>query len=364
MNVVGDATDPQSPGVLGAPLNAPAQGIDAIGVKGDGGTGFPSPPGVPGVGRRAVGVLGVCADPQGDAVEGHNTAIGAQGFIGGKDPRFNELAGVYGESAQQGVMGLTTVPQGTGVYGGGTMAAGGDQIGVRGETVIRDGVLGQSFGSGNGVHGVSMKNGVFGESSSDTDSGVLGGNSGNGNGVWGFSKGGTAVGGQSDTGIAVFGKGGRVAGRFEGDVEVTGDIRLVGGADVAEDFSIVEGEQPEPGTVMVLNAEGSLRESHAAYDRRVAGVLSGAGGYRPGLILDKQESKAQRLPVALVGKAYCKVDAQYSRIEVGDLLTTSPTPGHAMKADDPIKAFGAVIGKALSGLPEGRGMIPILVTLQ
>ncbi len=65
-----------------------------------------------------------------------------------------------------------------------------------------------------------------------------------------------------------------------------------------------------------------------------------------------------------MGKVYCKVDAQYGAIEIGDLLTTSPTPGYAMKANDPLRAFGAVIGKALSTLPEGTGMIPILVTLQ
>jgi hypothetical protein len=35
-----------------------------------------------------------------------------------------------------------------------------------------------------------------------------------------------------------------------------------------------------------------------------------------------------------------------------------------MKAVDPIKAFGAVIGKALRPLKSGSGMIPILVALQ
>jgi hypothetical protein len=49
---------------------------------------------------------------------------------------------------------------------------------------------------------------------------------------------------------------------------------------------------------------------------------------------------------------------------VGDLLTTSPTPGYAMKADDPFKAFGAVIGKALRPLKEAQGLVPILIALQ
>jgi hypothetical protein len=70
------------------------------------------------------------------------------------------------------------------------------------------------------------------------------------------------------------------------------------------------------------------------------------------------------MPVALTGKAFCKVDAKYAPIEVGDLLTTSPTPGHAMKASDPLKAFGAVIGKALCPLKEGTSLIPILIALQ
>jgi hypothetical protein len=58
------------------------------------------------------------------------------------------------------------------------------------------------------------------------------------------------------------------------------------------------------------------------------------------------------------------VDARYSPIEVGDLLTTSPTLGHAMKATDSQKAFGSVIGKALSPLVAGQGLIPILIALQ
>ena len=70
------------------------------------------------------------------------------------------------------------------------------------------------------------------------------------------------------------------------------------------------------------------------------------------------------MPIALIGKVYCKVDTSYGAIEVGDLLTTSPTSGHAMKARDPLKAFGAVIGKALRSIENGAGLIPILVSLQ
>ncbi len=143
-----------------------------------------------------------------------------------------------------------------------------------------------------------------------------------------------------------------------------GDIKLLG-ADCAEEFEIVEGEAPvEPGTVMVIEEGNSLQVSFSAYDRRVAGVVSGAGDYRPGIVLGRLSTHARRHAIALVGKAFCKVDARYSPIRVGDLLTTSDTPGHAMLAADPSRAFGAVIGKALRPLAEGQGLIPILIALQ
>jgi hypothetical protein len=148
-----------------------------------------------------------------------------------------------------------------------------------------------------------------------------------------------------------------------GDVTVTGDVLLTG-ADCAEHFDIAGSEVPEPGTVVVINEAGALRECRDAYDKKVAGVVSGAGEYRHALVLDKRPSREQHVALALVGKVYCKVDARYSPIEVGDLLTTSATPGHAMKAAEPVKAFGSVIGKALRPLNGGQGLIPILISLQ
>jgi hypothetical protein len=148
-----------------------------------------------------------------------------------------------------------------------------------------------------------------------------------------------------------------------GNITVSGDISLTH-ADCAEEFDISGGENIEPGTVMVLDEHGKLRQSTEAYDKKVAGVLSGAGEWRPGLVLDKKQPDSARKALALVGKVYCKADAQLSPIQIGDLLTTSATPGHAMKAADPTRAFGAVIGKALSALSCGQGLIPILVALQ
>lgn len=141
---------------------------------------------------------------------------------------------------------------------------------------------------------------------------------------------------------------------------------FVSGGDCAEEFDVSSTDIPEAGTVMVLDLQGNIEPSYQSYDKKVAGIISGAGSYKPGIILDKKTDNVdrKRSPIALVGKVYCKVDATSSPIEIGDLLTTSSTKGHAMKADDPLKAFGAVIGKALGSLKEGLGLIPVLVALQ
>jgi hypothetical protein len=151
--------------------------------------------------------------------------------------------------------------------------------------------------------------------------------------------------------------------QVNGNIQVLGDIALQN-ADCAEEFTVSDIDNIEPGTLMVLDEKGVLRPSTYAYDRRVAGVVSGAGNCRPALILDKQERCKDRLPIALIGKVYCKADAEHSPIGIGDLLTTSSTAGHAMKVTDPTMAFGAVIGKAMANLMSGRALIPILATLQ
>ena len=115
---------------------------------------------------------------------------------------------------------------------------------------------------------------------------------------------------------------------------------------------------------MTIADEGKLRRCAQAYDRRVAGVISGAGSYKPGIILGRQGPSGDRVPLALTGRAYCRVDANYGPVAVGDLLTTSPTVGHAMRAEDPRRAFGATIGKALRPLRADTGLVPILIALQ
>ncbi|UJB73322.1 hypothetical protein HRE53_32240 (plasmid) [Acaryochloris sp. 'Moss Beach'] len=148
--------------------------------------------------------------------------------------------------------------------------------------------------------------------------------------------------------------------RLNGD---TGDI-ILQNADCAEDFEIEILEAAEPGTVMVISDGSRLRVSSQAYDRRVVGVIAGAGQFRPGIILGRNRGTKNSLPIALMGRVNCKVEADNISIKVGDLLTTSSIPGHAMKAQYPEKAFGSVIGKALGELDSGKGLIPVLVALQ
>lgn len=146
-----------------------------------------------------------------------------------------------------------------------------------------------------------------------------------------------------------------------GDIEVGGDVRLLG-ADLAEGFEVHD-RAVAPGSVLVLDDDGRLRLSTSGYDARVAGVVSGAGDFRPGVLLDQADADA-KLPVALVGKVCCWVDAERAPVRVGDLLTTADVPGHAMRVEDRERAFGAVLGKAMQPLAGGRGLIRVLVALQ
>jgi hypothetical protein len=250
-------------------------------------------------------IVGI-SNPNASAIVGTNSGNGASGLIAGVEPFGRNPAGVFGRSTNVGVFGFSD------------KAGGG--VGVAGNT---------NAGSGTGVHGHTS-----------TGVGVLGTSDGAG-----------------------------FAGKFTGNVLVTGDITAhdlaISGGDCAEEFDLaVDAEVASPGTVMVIDQQGALQPNSKAYDKRVAGVVSGAGEHHPGIVLDRRQASGARVPIALVGKVFCKVDARTSPIEVGDLLTTSSVPGHAMKAEDSLQAFGAVIGKALRPLAGGLGLIPILIALQ
>ncbi len=154
-------------------------------------------------------------------------------------------------------------------------------------------------------------------------------------------------------------------------IEGTGTVNILeitGGSDFAEDFNVNDSSDVEPGTVVVIDAEnaGQLKVSQTAYDRTVAGIVSGAGGLSVGMRMGQKGTVADGdHPVALSGRVYCKVDATLAAVAPGDLLTTSNTPGHAMKVLDHAQATGAIIGKAMTPLAQGEtGLVLVLVSLQ
>lgn len=142
-------------------------------------------------------------------------------------------------------------------------------------------------------------------------------------------------------------------------------LTITGGADLAEPFPMKE-EKIEKGSVVVIDPDhpGRLKRSTRAYDTRVAGIVSGANGIQPGISLKQEGALDQGENVALTGRVYVKADASFGAIAPGDLLTTSDTPGHAMKVTDHDQAQGAILGKAMTPLKDGTGLVLVLVTLQ
>jgi hypothetical protein len=366
----GDSTD-GTPGVKGTNINGTGvwgESQQGYGVYGFSHAGFA---GVVGQNEAPTSVVWLpnILQALGCGVQGlGGMGVGVIGLVGGKNP------GVVGycDGGGPGVCGVTGNSQGAqypvGVWGESTAWDGvygvchsAEHVGVSGNNTAGGcGVYGWSGFTGTanlqnvGVFGGSGSfDAIVGETQSAANAGVTGRNLTSG----------------ANGGCGVYGTGGKYAGKFDGAVQVNGSLYVrddvwLTGADFAEDFAVENNDSIEPGTVMVLDQAGVLRPCRTSYDRKVAGVISGAGDYRPGLILDRSEPRVGRLPLALVGKVYCKADSEFGPIEVGDMLTTAPTPGHAMKADNPALAFGAVIGKALRPLATGRALIPILIALQ
>ncbi|MFH1111344.1 MAG: hypothetical protein V1790_19425 [Planctomycetota bacterium] len=226
---------------------------------------------------------------------------------------------------------------------------------IRGSTTHPGGVaiLGwQDSGSGDGT-------GVFGKSAfSPSGTGVRG--EGHLVGVYGFAAANTGVNfGVYGTTNSPNGYAGFFAGRVSATV-----LEITGGGDLAEKFPV--SEKVEAGMVVEIdpNNPGQLRLARGVYNRRVAGVVSGANGLSAGAILGNLPGSENSPPIALTGRVWVHCDASNGAIQPGDLLTTSDTPGHAMKATDHSKAQGAVLGKAMTSLSESRGLVLVLVTLQ
>jgi hypothetical protein len=269
-----------------------------------------------------------------------------------------------------GMVGVMGVGDGKGVYGSGI------NVGVEGWSPQGSGVLGHSASS-DGVVGetsIAGKSGVYGHSQvgigvsgrSDGDAGVVAvTTSGNGDQA-------ALVARNVGAGPGIYAEAGSngYAAIFAGNLRLksrTSDTVLVElgeGLDYAEGFDVSSKEGITPGSVLVIDSEnpGQLTVSNRAYDHKVAGIVSGAKGL--GSAVRLAVGKFDR-DVALAGRVYCNVDATYGEVSPGDLLTSSPTPGYAMVAEDHAKAQGAVLGKAMERLPKGqKGQILVLVTLQ
>lgn len=232
-------------------------------------------------------------------------------------------------------------------------------------------IAGVNLGSGRGVSGYGLAGGagVFGEgtpgilgvATSATSYGGMFSGSGNGPALLAFGDahlaGKVSVGTTSvPAGVLL-----NVAGTTRTAVlEITG-------ADLAERFPTHDTHGAEPGTVMEIDPQnpGHLRIAQGAYNRRVAGVVSGAGDLPVGAILGNLPGSENSPAIALSGRVWVRCDAREHSIAPGDMLTTSDLAGHAMKVTNLARAQGASLGKAMTCLEHGKtGLVLVLVSLQ
>lgn len=144
---------------------------------------------------------------------------------------------------------------------------------------------------------------------------------------------------------------------IEGDLRIDGDFIGAGGADLAEIMRVSrdQGDKLEPGEVVTLDDNLTVKRSEESKDTGVAGVVS----TNPYMVMAQDRDGVE---LALSGTAPVKVTMENGEIEPGDLLTTSSTPGKAMKCEKPLECQGAIIGKAGESMDE-EGEIEMLITL-
>ncbi len=268
---------------------------------------------------------------QGETTSASSNAAGVRGYSNSETPGVNS-AGVLGRN-------FATNSRGDGVRG--THAAGGD--GVEGYSEAGMGVRGVSNSS-------SGYGGVFGDLGTPGKGVLVVGTS---HFLSPISVGTTSI----PSGV-----------QFMVDGKARVDVLEIAGADVAEKFPTSENAaELIPGTVMEIDPQnaGKLRVARGEYNRRVAGVVSGAGNLPVGAVLGHLPGHEDAPPIALSGRVWVRCDAGTQGIELGDLLTTSNTPGHAMAVKDHARATGAVIGKAMTTLAaDETGLVLVLVNLQ
>ncbi|HBC46853.1 MAG TPA: hypothetical protein DEO84_00785 [candidate division Zixibacteria bacterium] len=321
------ATSEQSIGVF-ATSNKPSDGMGIFGMASGS-----HPTGIKGYssGSYATGVHGEAASRYGVGIYGQAVSQDGIGVLGQADSA--DCVGVKGSTSGlrgKGLCGISTGPSGFGIYGENSYN---NSVAIKG--------VATNATAGTGVRGEGASYGMYAKATYSSGIGL-------------YAEGGTS------------GK----AAKFIGNVVLygitSGEIvmELGEGLDYAEAFDISEGIDIAPGTVVAIDPEnpGKLTSCKQAYDKRVAGIIAGAQGLASGVRLGTGKYDKD---VALAGRVYCQVEALDQNIEPGDLLTTSATPGYAMKASDHEKAQGAILGKAMEPLAKGqKGMILVLVTLQ
>ncbi len=140
--------------------------------------------------------------------------------------------------------------------------------------------------------------------------------------------------------------------------------------DLAEVTSVCADDRLEQGDVVVIDREDGtrVRRSARAHDPGVYGIVSSY--HQAAMVIggfggpEEMMHATDKRPIALVGRVKVKVSTENGPIAVGDLLTTSSTPGHAMRCTDPGKHPGAIAGKALEAFTAETGIITALVALQ
>ena len=159
------------------------------------------------------------------------------------------------------------------------------------------------------------------------------------------------------------------------DVDVSGDARITtdelqikGGSDFAEYFDIDKDDSNvvRPGMLVSINPDipGQLMLSKIKEDAKLVGIVSGANGVETGVTMGQEGSIADgEYPIALSGRVYVYANAEGGKIIPGDYLTSSSTPGHAMKADMDNPKWGSLIGKAMTPIDK-NGFVLVLVNLQ
>jgi hypothetical protein len=354
----GDTGDVQNFGVYGW----------AAGKKGRGVFGYSD-------GAEGMGVRGDCYQPSGIGVYGHATEGKAVSGIATSTGDLGNYGGYFAANGNSG-RGIYSQASGTGGRGvEGWASNSGDYYNYGGH-FRADGKYGRGIYSlTGGESGIA----VFGNASGQYGYGVYGYSGGsNGRALYGYASGSNAYAGYfyayNTNGIGIYAYGGSngFAADFRGNVRIrdrssgTTVMELGKGLDYAEGFDVTKYLQEElkPGAVLVIDPvnPGKLVLSTQAYDTKVAGIVAGANGLGSGVKLGSGQFDHD---VALAGRVYCNVDAASGEIKPGDMLTTSDTPGFAMKSTDSTRAHGSILGKAMQNLAKGqKSQILVLVTLQ